>query len=123
MTDDNATNPRSNASLPKFSVNVAPTQRITSADLGTLLERFRAGDAEPLIFGDGNVPEAAVIPFADFVRLLRGVHAEERAFQAELSRRVQESDASDDPGMTLEELGNELGEPARSMIRKALDDD
>lgn len=123
MTDDNATNPRSDASLPKFSVNVAPTQRITSADLGTLLERFRAGDAEPLIFGDDNVPEAAVIPFADFVRLLRGVHAEEHAFEAELSRRVQESDASDDPGMTLEELGDELGEPARSMIRKALDDD
>ena len=39
MTDDNATNTQPDASLPKFSVNVAPTQRITAADLGMLLER------------------------------------------------------------------------------------
>lgn len=120
MTDSNDF---SAADLPKFSVNVAPTQRITAADLSALLERFRAGDAEPLIFGDGNVPEAAVIPFADLVGMLRRDRAEDHAFQSELARRVQEADASDEPGITLEELGDELGEPARSMLRRKLDDE
>ncbi|MFF1880276.1 hypothetical protein ACFVVC_02240 [Pseudarthrobacter sp. NPDC058196] len=123
MTDNKTPKAPREDSLPKFSVNVAPTNKITTADLGTLLERFRAGDAEPLIFGDGNVPEAAVIPFPDFVDLLRRVHADESAFQTELSRRIRAADASEEPGLTLEELGDELGEPARSMIRKALDDD
>lgn len=122
MTDDNATNAQPDASLPKFSVNVAPTQRITAADLGVLLERFRAGDAEPLIFGDDNVPEAAVIPFGDFVSMLKRIHTDEHAFRTELSSRIRESDASQGPGMTLEKLGDELGDPARSMIRRALDD-
>lgn len=119
MTDNNNF---SAADLPKFSVNVASTQRITAADLSALLERFRAGDAEPLVFGDGNVPEAAVIPFADLVGLLKRDRAEDHAFQSELARRIQEANASDEPGLTLEELGDELGEPARSMIKRVRDD-
>lgn len=127
MTDDNSTTAQPDVNLPKFSVNVAPTDRITSTHLSALIERYRAGETEPLVFGDDNVPEAAIIPFAAFVRLLKRDHAdsvrEEHAFQSELSRRIQESDTSEDPGMTLEELGDELGEPARSMFRKALKDD
>lgn len=126
MTDDNATTAQPDTTLPKFSVNVAPTERITAAHLSALIERYRAGETEPLVFGDDNVPEAAIIPFAAFVRLLKRDHAdsvrEEHAFQSELSRRIHEADASEDPGMTLDELGDELGEPARSMIRKAVDD-
>lgn len=113
------------AELPKFSVNVVPTDQLRREDLRTMLNLYRRGEITPLIFGDDNKPEAAVIPFAGFVRLMKhdhAAHAEENTFQAELSRRIQASDASGDPGMTLEELGDELGGPAQAMIRKALDD-
>lgn len=113
------------AALPKFSVNVVPTGQLRREDLRTMLNLYRRGEITPLIFGDDNKPEAAVIPFAAFVRLMKcdhAAHAEENAFQAELSRRIQASDASGDSGMTLEELGDELGGPAQAMIRKALDD-
>ncbi|MFF8914197.1 hypothetical protein ACF08M_12935 [Streptomyces sp. NPDC015032] len=123
-THDNRT---PDAELPKFSVNVVPTGQLRREDLGTMLKRYRRGEITPLIFGDDNKPEAAVIPFAAFVRLMKYDHAahaqQETAFQAELSRRVQESDASGEPGMTLEELGAELGGPAQAVIRRVLDDD
>ena len=101
------------AALPKFSVNVVPTDQLTYEDLGTMLNLYRRGEITPLIFGDGNKPEAAIIPFAAFVRLMKYDHAAyahtEAAFQAELSRRIQESDASDEAGMTIEELAESLG--------------
>ncbi|WP_405824606.1 hypothetical protein OG705_30180 [Streptomyces sp. NBC_00838] len=126
--DDNThRNDAPDAELPKFSVNVVPTDQITREDLRVLLSRYRRGRIEPMVFGDGGKPEAAIIPFAAFVRLLKHDHAdtnrEESAFRGELQRRIQESDASDEPGVTLEEVGDELGEPARSLIRKVLDDD
>ncbi|MGW6600508.1 hypothetical protein [Streptomyces sp. NPDC055036] len=98
--------------LPKFPVNVAATNQITPTHLSALLSRYRRGEIEPLIFGDGNKPEAAIIPFAALVRLMtydqaNHVHRE-AAFQAELSRRAQESDPSA-PSMTVEELADSLG--------------
>lgn len=124
MTHDNHT---PDAELPKFSVNVVPANQLKCEDLRTMLNLYRRGEITPLIFGDDNKPEAAVIPFAALVRLMKYDHAaharEENAFQAELSRRIQASDASGDPGMTLEELGDELGGPAQAMIRKVLGDD
>ncbi|MFF4409494.1 hypothetical protein [Streptomyces sp. NPDC001404] len=101
------------AALPKFSVNVAPTSQVTHKHLSALLSLYRRGEVEPLVFGDNNTPEAVIIPFAAFVRLMKYDHAnhvhEEAAFQAELSRRIQESDASDEAGMTIEELAESLG--------------
>ncbi|WP_329142736.1 hypothetical protein OIU91_03945 [Streptomyces sp. NBC_01456] len=101
------------AGVPKFSVNVAPTNQVTHKHLSALLSRYRRGEVEPLVFGDNNNPEAAIIPFAALVRLMKYDHAnhvhEETAFQAELSRRIQESDASDEASMTIEELAESLG--------------
>ncbi|MFF3128652.1 hypothetical protein ACFVRD_41805 [Streptomyces sp. NPDC057908] len=98
--------------LPKFPVNVAATNQITQTHLSALLSLYRRGEIEPLIFGDDNKPEAAIVPFAAFVRLMKYDHAnhvhEEAAFQAELSRRTQESDATG-PSMTVEELAESLG--------------
>ncbi|MEU7156116.1 hypothetical protein AB0A98_06680 [Streptomyces chrestomyceticus] len=115
------------AEPPKFSVNIIPTDQLRREDLGAMLKRYRRGEITPLIFGDDNRPEAAIIPFAAFVRLVKYDHAahvrQEAASQAELSRRVQESDAVGEPGLTLEELGDELGGPARLIIRRVLDDD
>ncbi|GHB82354.1 hypothetical protein GCM10010306_091170 [Streptomyces umbrinus] len=101
------------AELPKFSVNVVPTDRLRREDLGAMLNLYRRGGITPLIFGDDNKPEAAIIPFAAFVRLMKYDHAAhvhaEAPFQAELSRRIQESDASGEAGMTIEELAESLG--------------
>jgi hypothetical protein len=107
MTHDNST---PDAKLPKFSVNVAPVDDVTTSHLRTLLSQFRSGDDEPLVFGRDNTPEAAVIPFSTFVRLLKHDHAAslraEAAFQADLSERIQASDATrgsqDDDGLMLE---------------------
>lgn len=99
--------------LPKFSVNVVPTDHFSRENLTTMLNLYRRGETTPLIFGDDNKPEAAIIPFASFVRLMKYDHAAhihtEAAFQAELSRRVQESDSSGEAGMTVEELAESLG--------------
>ncbi|MGW2984284.1 hypothetical protein [Streptomyces goshikiensis] len=77
-----------------------------------MLNLYRRGEITPLTFGDGNKLEAAIIPFAAFVRLMRYDHAAhvhaEAAFQAELSRRVHDSDASDESGMTVEELAESV---------------
>ncbi|MGI8306963.1 hypothetical protein [Saccharopolyspora hattusasensis] len=108
MTDNHET--PLNVDLPKFSVNVVPTNQIKRDDLETLLVLFRRGAVEPLVFGDDNKPEAAIIPFAAFVRLMRHDHAthvrDEAAFRGELSRRVRESDAArergEEPGLTIE---------------------
>ncbi|MDH2391589.1 hypothetical protein QCN29_22975 [Streptomyces sp. HNM0663] len=101
------------AALPKFSVNVVPTDQLRREDLGTMLNLYRRGEITPLIFGDDNKPEAAIIPFAAFVRLMKYDHAAhvhaEAAFQAELSRRIQESDASGEASVTIEELAESLG--------------
>lgn len=112
--NDNAhDNSTSGAELPKFSVNVVPTGQLGHEELATILNLYRRGQITPLIFGDGNKPEAAIIPFAAFVRLMKYDHAAhvhaEADFQAELSRRIQESDASGEAGMTIEELAESLG--------------
>ncbi|MYR55236.1 hypothetical protein GTY54_02905 [Streptomyces sp. SID625] len=99
--------------LPKFSVNVVPTNQLRREDLATLLNLYRRDEIKPLIFGDDNKPEAAIIPFAAYVRLMKYDHTAhvraEGAFQAELSRRIQESGASGEEGMTVEELAESLG--------------
>ncbi|WP_188299143.1 hypothetical protein [Streptomyces sp. CBMA156] len=101
------------ADLPRFPVNVVPADQLGREDLATILNLYRRGQVTPLIFGDDNKPEAAIIPFAAFVRLMKYDHAAhvraEGAFQAEISRRIQESDASGEAGMTVEELAESLG--------------
>ncbi|NEA20739.1 hypothetical protein [Streptomyces halstedii] len=101
------------ADLPKFSVNVVPASKLGGEELATILKTFRRGQITPLIFGDNNKPEAVIIPFAAFVRLMKYDHAAhvraEGAFQEKLSRRIQESDTSGEADMTVEELAESLG--------------
>lgn len=125
MTDDtdHTQTDQPGSELPKFAVNVVPAKALNADRLGALLERYRRGENEPLVFGDDNNPEAAIIPFPALVRLFRHDHRAVVRDEAELARRVQEADASDDPGMTIDELGEELGEPASSMIRRVQGDD
>ncbi|MFJ1954481.1 hypothetical protein ACIOGT_25005 [Streptomyces microflavus] len=99
--------------LPKLSVNVVPADQIGREHLDTVLNLYRRGETKPLIFGSDNKPEAAIIPFAAFVRLVKCDHAAgvraEAAFQDKLSRRLQEPGTSGEPGVTIEELAESLG--------------
>lgn len=131
------TNPDSNASsLPKFAVNVINPNQIELAQLKAMLETFDAGSSEPLILGGGGRPQAALIPFRDYVRLLKHDHLaktvahehEELAFATEVAARVRNTDAaraaddiSDDAQeVDLVDLVEELGEPARSILAREL---
>lgn len=122
MTHDRGT---PNTDLPQFSANVVPAGQIRNQDLVSLLEHYRGGGSEPLIFGDANKPEAAVIPFSAFMRLMKSDHANhiltEHAFQGELSRRVHDAEGRDAAGeagadVTVEDLAEDLGPVGREWV-------
>lgn len=76
---------------PHLQVNVIPTAE-AAKNLTTALRLFRADQHEPLVFGDDNKPEAAIIPFADlmhFLALKQDADEAEERFQGELHRRVE----------------------------------
>lgn len=58
-----------------------------------------------------NVVPTHLITSAHLASLLERYRAEDHAFQTELAQRTKASDDSGDPGMALEELDDELGEP------------
>ena len=125
MTENNSPDRQpSNDETPEFGVNVMPTVRITSAHLQTLLSHFRNGNDEPLVFGDQDIPEAVVIPFDAFRRLVKydteASDKDEQEFQEELTRRIA---SPDEESISLDELAERLGEPARSILRRTRDDD
>lgn len=75
--------------------------------LPQMLERFRAGNPEPLIFGDAGQPEAVVIPF-DVWQRLDALAADEEGFDhayEEVRRRL----ADPQPSIPLEEAAAEIG--------------
>lgn len=73
-------------------IHVLPIRKV-AAILEKVVSHFRSGTVEPVVIGD-NAPEAVIIPFAEFMRLVehdtRAHHAEE-SFQHELSQRVHTS--------------------------------
>jgi hypothetical protein len=82
--------------------------------LPQMLERFRAGNAEPLIFGDAGQPEAVVIPF-ELWRILDELATDQDGFDATYAV-VRERLADSGRSVPLDkdlaaELGVNLGEP------------
>lgn len=58
-----------------------------SGHLGTMLQRFRDGQADPLVFGDTGEPEGAVISFAQWLEYQELLADAENARQAEETTR------------------------------------
>lgn len=114
--------------LPKFEVNVIDPAKVNAPELSAMIASFEAGSDEPLVLGAGNTPQAALIPFRDFVRLLRHDHRarvlahdyDEQSFVAEIAARVRASEHGQHEEIDLQQLGDQLGEPAASMIEQAL---
>lgn len=84
----------------EIPVNVIPTEDLRG-NLSKVLELFRDGSHGPVVFGDDRRPEAAIIPFADFVRLLHhdqnSLDAEEK-FHETVADRVRAGDATRSAG-------------------------
>jgi hypothetical protein len=76
--------------------------------LSQMLERFRAGNIEPLIFGDAGQPEGVVIPF-EVWRALVETATDEEGFDSSysLARHILKNQT--EPSIPLEEVAAELG--------------
>jgi hypothetical protein len=75
--------------------------------LPQMLERFRAGESEPLIFGDAGQPEGVVLPF-DLWRRLDALATDEDGFDATYAV-ARERLASPAPSIPLEDVAAEIG--------------
>ncbi|GAA0624435.1 hypothetical protein HPO96_34120 [Kribbella sandramycini] len=75
--------------------------------LPQMLERFRTGDSEPLIFGDAGQPEGVVIPF-DLWRRLEALAIEEEGFD-HLYETARRRLADPQPSVPIEDVAAELG--------------
>ena len=123
MTKQPNPSDRPDEKLPPFEVNVAPVSHVRASDLKVLLDSFRAGSTEPLFIGEKNRPEAAVIPFAQFLRLAARDHADfvrrEAAFGNEVGRRAGDGR----PSLSLEEFAALTGDAFPSLLDDQSDGD
>jgi hypothetical protein len=77
-------------------VNVIDTAT-AAHNLPRMLQRFRAGEAEPLIFGDGGQPEGVVVPFDRWEQLEElAADAEQVAEAREVTRRRLATNRAED---------------------------
>jgi hypothetical protein len=75
--------------------------------LPNLLQLFRSGKSEPMIFGDAGQPEGVVISWADWSRL-DALAADEEGFE-HLYETARQRLADNQPSIPLEEVAAELG--------------
>ncbi|MET9315974.1 hypothetical protein ABZX12_29510 [Kribbella sp. NPDC003505] len=89
-------------------VNVIDTAT-AAHNLPRMLQRFRAGQAEPLIFGDSGQPEGVVIPFDRWEQLEElAADAEQAAEVREVTRRRLATNRVED-NVSADELAEEFG--------------
>ena len=75
--------------------------------LPALLKRFRAGESQPLIFGDGGEPEAVVVPWDEWRRLdaLTDIEGFDDAYE---TARERPTDARSESSEPLEDAASEI---------------
>lgn len=101
------------------TMNVIPS-REARQHLGTMLKRFRAGQWEPMYFGAHRKPEAVILPFDEYERLLDVQDAYAQQREDELADEVRRRLASDTASveMSLEELAGQLGTVGAEWLRE-----
>lgn len=75
--------------------------------LADLLERFRSGQADPLVFGDAGQPEAVVVPWDEW-RRLAALAADHDGFN-HAYETARERLADPEPSVPLEDVAAEIG--------------
>ena len=78
-----------------------------SEHLANLLERFREGKPEPLVFGDAGQPEGVVISWDEW-RRLAALAADADGFD-HAYQTTRERLASNEPSVPLEDVASEIG--------------
>lgn len=68
---ENTNRSTTNPDLPDLEGNVIDPSGINGKHLKKLLDHFASGDIQPLILGENGEPQAAVIPFEAFRRLVK----------------------------------------------------
>jgi hypothetical protein len=81
---------------------------VASKNLSGLLQMFRSGKAEPLVFGDAGQPEAVVVPF-EVWRALTEAATDEEGFDSSYSLARHRLKNPGGPSVPLEEVAAELG--------------
>jgi PHD/YefM family antitoxin component YafN of YafNO toxin-antitoxin module len=76
-------------------------------NLATMLERFRNGDSEPLIFGDSGAPEGVVISWQEWTRL-EALRADADGFEHAYEVTRQRL-ADPRPSVPYEDVAKEFG--------------
>ncbi len=79
-----------------------------SKNLPALLQMFRSGAAEPLVFGEAGQPEAVVIPF-EVWRALTEAAIDEEGFDSSYSLARHRLKNPGGPSVPIEEVAAELG--------------
>jgi hypothetical protein len=82
---------------------------LASKHLATMLNRFRSGNNEPLIFGDAGQPEAVVIPWSQWQELMALAEDEEGFSYLYDLTRERLANRGDEPSVPIEEVAAELG--------------
>ncbi|MET0887157.1 MAG: hypothetical protein ABWX92_11970 [Mycetocola sp.] len=90
--------------------------------LTTILGLFRAGKTEPLIFGDNGQPEAAIIPYEQFQRLVKYDTEAHQEDQRELLQRKQDSTDNPDGIIEFDDFVTTLDPKMRALLREAGED-
>jgi PHD/YefM family antitoxin component YafN of YafNO toxin-antitoxin module len=100
--------PQREHELPNGDRVIVIDTQSASRYLGKMLERFRHGDNEPLIFSDTGKPEGVVISFDDWLefRDLRDEAAADERIRNVTSERLR--DAKPEDWIPLEDLGWDL---------------
>jgi hypothetical protein len=75
--------------------------------LPALLKRFRAGESQPLIFGDDGAPEGVVIPWDEWSRL-DALAADAEGFDDANVTELGPTDARSEPSAPLEGAESEI---------------
>jgi PHD/YefM family antitoxin component YafN of YafNO toxin-antitoxin module len=82
---------------------------VAATHLTDMLTRFREGQQEPLIFGDGGQPEGVVISWEDWRRLM-ALAADEAGFDhVYQTARERLADNNAGPSIPFEDVAAELG--------------
>lgn len=79
-----------------------------STNLSKLLNMFRSGAAEPLIFGDAGQPEGVVVPF-EVWRALTAAATDEQGFDSTYSVVRHRLKNPGGPSVPIEEVAAEFG--------------
>lgn len=103
-------NSDSSAKQPSLRFATVPLSKMTLRLFRNVLETFKRGRTSPLILRlEDEKPVAALVPFDDYLRLVRYDQALEDQFQGELSVRGDQLSTGETQALSMDQLLEQLG--------------